>query len=69
MITTAAPRTTLPRHSAGWGVMRLLSDRGGKNTKEHPAMWGKHRQITKAEAWVILEYRARNVAKYRRTRS
>lgn len=59
MITTTSPRTTLPKHSAGWRVMRLLSDRGGKNTREHPATWGRHRLCTVTEAYASLEHRVR----------
>lgn len=45
MLLTASPKTTLPQHSAGWGVMRLITDRGGKNINESPAVWGKHRVL------------------------
>lgn len=55
-------RTTLPKHSAGWGVMRLISDRGGKNTHEHPATWGKHRAVSHAEAYAILANRYRSIS-------
>lgn len=43
MLLTASPK--LARHSAGWGVMRLISDRSGKAINEGPGMWGKHREL------------------------
>lgn len=55
-------RNTLPKHSTGWGVMRLISDRGGKNVKEHPAAWGKHRHVTRSEAFAILANRYRSIS-------
>lgn len=42
--------------------MRLISDRGGKNVKEHPAVWGKHRAVSHAEAFAILANRYRSIS-------
>lgn len=68
MLLTSA-RTRLPQHSTGWRVMRLVSDRGGKNITEHPAAWGKHREITAPEAFALLEHRIRTANRYRRRRA
>lgn len=71
MFLTSSPKAALPRHSTGWGVMRLISDRAGKNAVEQPAQWGKHRHVTSAEAFAILERRVnavRAVMRLRETR-
>lgn len=68
MLLTSSPRTTLPKHSAGWQVMCVVWDRGGKNRTESPSDWGKHRLLTAAEAFAILERRVRIVASALRIR-
>lgn len=59
MLLTTSAKTTLPKHSAGWAVMRLVTDRGGKNLVEPPTAWGRHRNITAEEAFKLLEQRVR----------
>lgn len=61
MLLTTSPRTTIAKHSTGWQVMRMITDRGGKNRKEVPAEWGKHRLLTAAEAFTLLEQRVRAI--------
>ena len=46
MSPTTTTSARLARHSAGWRVMRLVSDRAGKNTSESPSQWGRHRFLT-----------------------
>ena len=58
-LTTLAPRTTLPQHSAGWRVMRLVTDRGGKNAQEWPLKSGKRRAATTAEKVQLIKHQIR----------
>lgn len=68
MLLTSSTKTRIPQHSAGWGVMRLITDRGGKNTVEHPSVWGRHRELTAPEAFALLEHRVRTANQLKRTR-
>ena len=68
MLLTSSPRTTIAKHSTGWGVMRVVTDRGGKNLKEGPNDWGKHRFMTTVEAFAALERRVRVVGGIMRLR-
>lgn len=68
MLLTSSPKLTLPRHSTGWRVMRLVTDRGGKNTLEGPAVWGRHRILTGHEAQAAIRYRIRTVQALTRSR-
>ena len=65
MLLTTSPGTNLPRHSTGWSVLRLVSDRGGKHITEGPDRWGKRRLLTTPEKIAYIFHRAA-VARARR---
>ena len=50
-----------PKHSTGWRVLRLVSDRGGKHTTETPSQWGKHRAVSADEAIALIERRVHSI--------
>lgn len=49
MLLTSSPKTTLPQHSAGWAVLRVVKDRAYKYMTETPAHWGRHRRLNRDE--------------------
>jgi hypothetical protein len=60
-LTTLAPRTKLPTHSAGWRALRIVSDRAGKGKETGPGDWlkTKHRYLTLDQQIQIIQHRAR----------
>ena len=64
MLITVSPktRTTLAKHSAGWRVKRLLSDRDWKRNLESPDQWGAHRDISAADRIRLVNFRFEQLA-------